>query len=89
MNARFSFSRRFSACVFFLTLVVAVWQCAGGVRAQQPGNAKTARTSSSKESRPNGTDAASNNAEYTAKVKEYTTESYFMTELVDHLPASD
>ena len=88
MNARFSFSRRFSACVFFLTLVVAVWQFAGGVHAQQPGSAKTAHTSSAKESKPNGTDAAANNAEYTAKVKEYTTESYFMTELVDHLPAS-
>ncbi|HWN99764.1 MAG TPA: hypothetical protein VNS63_10890, partial [Blastocatellia bacterium] len=27
------------------------------------------------------------NAEYTAKIKEYTTEKYFLTELVDHLPA--
>jgi hypothetical protein len=26
---------------------------------------------------------------YTAKIKEFTTEKYFMTELVDHLPASD
>jgi hypothetical protein len=25
---------------------------------------------------------------YTAKIKEYTTEPYFLTELVDHLPAS-
>ncbi|HTG18201.1 MAG TPA: M14 family zinc carboxypeptidase, partial [Blastocatellia bacterium] len=29
------------------------------------------------------------NGEYTAKIKEYTTEKYFLTELVDHLPASD
>jgi hypothetical protein len=29
------------------------------------------------------------NEEYTAKIKEYTTEKYFLTELVDHLPASD
>ena len=28
-------------------------------------------------------------AAYGAKIKEYTTEKYFMTELVDHLPASD
>ncbi|HEV8137104.1 MAG TPA: M14 family zinc carboxypeptidase [Pyrinomonadaceae bacterium] len=28
-------------------------------------------------------------AAYTAKIKEYTTEKYFLTELVDHLPASD
>ncbi|HZM89999.1 MAG TPA: M14 family zinc carboxypeptidase [Blastocatellia bacterium] len=29
------------------------------------------------------------NEDYTAKIKEYTTEKYFLTELVDHLPASD
>src|SRR3989442_9213349 len=29
------------------------------------------------------------NEEYTAKIKEYTTEKYFLTELVDHLPVSD
>src|SRR5438270_5722955 len=28
-------------------------------------------------------------AGYTAKIREYTTEPYFLTELVDHLPASD
>jgi zinc carboxypeptidase len=28
------------------------------------------------------------NADYAKKIKEYTTESYFITELVDHLPAS-
>ena len=28
-------------------------------------------------------------AAYTAKIKEYTTEPFFLTELVDHLPASD
>ena len=28
-------------------------------------------------------------AAYGAKIKEFTTEKYFMTELVDHLPASD
>ena len=30
-----------------------------------------------------------NNEEYTAKIREYTTEKFFLTELVDHLPASD
>ena len=30
-----------------------------------------------------------NDNEYTKKIKEYTTEPYFMTELVDHLPMSD
>ncbi|HEX8129230.1 MAG TPA: M14 family zinc carboxypeptidase [Pyrinomonadaceae bacterium] len=32
--------------------------------------------------------AARNDEAYTAKIKEYTTEKYFLTELVDHLPAS-
>ncbi|HZT59766.1 MAG TPA: M14 family zinc carboxypeptidase [Pyrinomonadaceae bacterium] len=35
------------------------------------------------------TDATTrDDANYTAKIKEYTTEKYFLTELVDHLPAS-
>ena len=29
------------------------------------------------------------NEQYSAKIREYTTEKYFLTELVDHLPASD
>ncbi len=32
--------------------------------------------------------APANDEGYTAKIKEYTTEKYFLTELVDHLPAS-
>ena len=28
-------------------------------------------------------------AAYTAKIRQYTTEKFFTTELVDHLPASD
>ena len=28
-------------------------------------------------------------ADYTAKIREYTTEPFFLTELVDHLPSSD
>src|SRR5436305_15177986 len=31
---------------------------------------------------------ARDDAAYTAKIREYTTEKYFSTELVDHLPAS-
>ncbi|HEX9919566.1 MAG TPA: M14 family zinc carboxypeptidase, partial [Pyrinomonadaceae bacterium] len=38
---------------------------------------------------PAATAAARNDEAYTAKIKEYTTEKYFLTELVDHLPASD
>src|SRR5215204_5364113 len=29
------------------------------------------------------------NNEYTKKIRDYTTQPYFMTELVDHLPTSD
>ena len=32
--------------------------------------------------------ANASNADYAAKIREYTTEKYFLTELVDHLPAS-
>ena len=32
--------------------------------------------------------ATRNDEGYTARIKEYTTEKYFLTELVDHLPAS-
>ncbi len=40
--------------------------------------------------KPAAANAAQKNDEgYTAKIKEFTTEKYFMTELVDHLPASD
>ena len=33
--------------------------------------------------------AQKNDEGYTAKILQYTTEKYFLTELVDHLPASD
>jgi hypothetical protein len=39
--------------------------------------------------KPAAAPASKINEEYTAKIKEYTTEKYFLTELVDHLPASD
>ena len=32
--------------------------------------------------------SSANNEEYTKKIREYTTQPYFLTELVDHLPAS-
>ncbi|MEK6283100.1 MAG: M14 family zinc carboxypeptidase, partial [Acidobacteriota bacterium] len=44
-----------------------------------------ATTAAAKETKP-GTPSADN--DYTKKIKEYTTETYFMTELVDHLPMS-
>src|SRR5438132_13168748 len=74
-------------------VVVALWQVSIGVQAQKVEKSKTAHPASAnsadKKPADNKTDASPNNAEYAAKVKEYTTEPYFMTELVDHLPASD
>jgi hypothetical protein len=38
--------------------------------------------------KPKATEAQGNDEAYAAKIKEYTTEKFFLTELVDHLPAS-
>jgi hypothetical protein len=74
--------------LFALSLAVAVWQLSIGVHAQKAGKAKTAHPAPRTKADTKPASPA-NNAAYAAKVKEYTTESYFMTELVDHLPASD
>ena len=68
------------ACALILTLI-ALGAASYPARAQQmtagPGNVGPGSSS----------DAGDN--DYTKKIKEYTTESYFRTELVDHLPMSD
>ena len=38
--------------------------------------------------KPVAAEPQSNNEEYTAKIREYTTEKFFLTDLVDHLPSS-
>src|SRR5499427_2171315 len=80
--------RTISVCLLVLCLAVVVSRFSTGVFAQKQDKTKTAHPSA-----PPKTDSkvntGPNNAAYAAKVKEYTTESYFMTELVDHLPASD
>jgi hypothetical protein len=68
------------ACALFLTIA-----CAAGSLAQQrkdPAVQKPAVRNTAL------MDMATDN-EYTIKIKEYTTETYFRTELVDHLPMSD
>jgi hypothetical protein len=81
--------------VFALVIVTgfAAWQVSVRVQAQKSEKPKTAHPALTETAdKPAATSkpaAGPNNAEYGAKVKEYTTESYFMTELVDHLPASD
>src|SRR5512132_660343 len=55
--------------------------------AQSPGNKLRNAESSSSGSSESVNKSAS--ALYAEKIKEYTTEPYFVTELVDHLPISD
>ena len=80
--------------VFAVTVIAlfVLGQVSVRVQAQKVEKPKTAHPASSNSNRKTAAGKANvspNNAEYGAKVKEYTTESYFMTELVDHLPASD
>jgi len=47
------------------------------------------RPAGQKNAKPKAAASARLDEGYTAKIKEYTTEKFFLTELVDHLPASD
>ena len=80
--------------VFALAIItaLALWQVSFRVHAQKPDKARTAPpTANSGSDKPANSRVTTqpNNEEYTAEVKKDTTEPYFMTELVDHLPASD
>ena len=89
MKARLSVRK---LCTFTLSVAVLVtlWQFSAGVHAQKAGKAKNADPPAVADAKAaKRTEAAVNNAEYAAKIKENTTQPYFMTELVDHLPASD
>src|SRR5437762_2919654 len=83
-------SLRVVGLVAVLALVCAsLSQLSSGVHAQKQEKARSAHPISTKTEAKTSTPAGPINAAYTAKIKENTTESYFMTELVDHLPASD
>src|SRR5438067_9106842 len=83
-------SLRVVGLVAVLALVCAsLSQWSSGVHAQKQEKARSAHPISTKTETKTSTPAGPINAAYTAKIKENTTESYFMTELVDHLPASD
>ena len=87
----------YRVCLFTLSCVTAItlWHFATGVHAQKAEKPKTSHPDSTAvkktaADKPAASKAeALNNAEYGAKVKEYTTQPYFITEYVDHLPASD
>src|SRR5213596_13859 len=80
--------RTFSVCLLVLCVAGAISRFSTGVIAQKQDKTKTAHPNAPPKS-DSKVNAGPNNDAYAAKVKEYTTESYFMTELVDHLPASD
>src|SRR5687767_217167 len=81
-------------------VVLAVSAFALPTRAQNDARSKSTTESTGAATTPRATKAAAVNPKYTtpksaldtaygAKIAEYTTEKYFMTELVDHLPLSD
>lgn len=90
MNARISLRW---ICAFALAIAAAatMWQFSSGVHAQKAEKPKTAHPPAAAAKKPatSKAEVSPNNVEYGAKIKEYTTQPYFMTELVDHLPASD
>lgn len=88
MNARLSVLR---LCALTLSIAIALTllQFSFGVQAQKTQKPKTASAPAAADKKSAPTEASLNNVEYGAKVRENTTEPYFMTELVDHLPASD
>jgi Zinc carboxypeptidase len=78
--------------LFALTLAAVVMQTVLSINCpvlaqKKSGNQNNAQLESDSATR--GTDLATAAAEYAKKVKDYTTEPYFSTELVDHLPMSD
>src|ERR1044071_4808328 len=83
-------SLRVVGAVAILALVCAsLCHWSPGAHAQKQEKARSAHPISTKTEAKTSTPAGPINAAYTAKIKENTTESYFMTELVDHLPASE
>src|SRR5258706_6943357 len=90
MNSARRISPRF---FFFLPLIVAVFFLPVKIRlaaakkrsaAEEPARSQVKAETPSKSAMP----AAPEN-DYSKKIKEYTTEKFFLTELVDHLPMSD
>lgn len=77
-----SFANRSLFLVVSAVLVIAGADLSRWSSAQQRRDVKVAETSRT-------ATAASADSEYSKKIREYTTEPYFMTELVDHLPLSD
>jgi hypothetical protein len=90
-----SLLHRVCLCALSFVAAITLWHFPSGVHAQKTEKPKTAHPASAADKKTAASKVATrkaealNNAEYGAKVKEYTTQPYFMTEYVDHLPASD
>ena len=74
-----------AACFVMVATATSVVQVSAQSRTGETNLSKAAPDSS--HPKPSGTSDDEN--EYSKKIKEYTTEPYFRTELVDHLPMSD
>ena len=81
MNPRSSFPLRLACALLAACAMLAVSTTTSRALSQPAPQKKTKARAAATTQR--------NNDDYTAKIKEYTTEKYFLTELVDHLPASD
>ncbi len=96
LHARSAVFERIAFIIVSLALLAGLAPARGGAAGQAPLGGGSIDDSSAKKSgaKSNETQNAATpapqpmDAEYTAKIKEYTTEPYFLTELVDHLPAS-
>jgi Zinc carboxypeptidase len=73
------------ACAFAFTFHLA----APRTPAQKSGKQKTAESKKTSTTETPSPSLTVSENDYAAKIKEYTTEKYFLTELVDHLPMSD
>ncbi len=81
--------------LFFVSMQVALFALACGIFVPPSATlgvaqerASTSKPKTETASRARGDSVAADN-DYSKKIKEYTTETYFMTELVDHLPMSE
>src|SRR6266571_7311540 len=80
MNRGRLFALRQSCALVLACAMLAMFTTAGRAAASAPQKKDKAKAAAP---------ASKINEEYSAKIKEYTTEKFFLTELVDHLPVSD
>ncbi len=89
MNSGRRISPRSFLCLTLLVAALLIFSTVSLVFAQSKTTAHAPAPSRIKADAPAKSVAPPADNEYSKKIKEYTTETYFMTELVDHLPMSD